>query len=148
MKVPGLDGSGKMGKSEGEGNAIFLADPPETIRKKIMRAVTDSGPVTPGQEMPESIANLFSLMSLVSSEETINFFKEKYSDCSIRYGDFKKQLAEDMVQFISPITEEINRIASDEHLINKVMDQGAEKARHSASKSIREARQIIGFRNN
>lgn len=147
VKVPGLDGSGKMGKSEGEGNAIFLADPPEVIRKKIMRAVTDSGPVTPGQEMPESISNLFSLMKLVSSSETVDYFKSKYDDCSIRYGDFKKQLAEDMVSYVNPITEEINRISSDDKLINKVMNEGAEKAHQSASKTIREARQIIGFRN-
>jgi tryptophanyl-tRNA synthetase len=52
-----------------------------------------------------------------------------------------------MVSYISPITEEINRISADDHLINKVMDEGAEKARQSASKTIREARQIIGFRN-
>ena len=52
VKIPGLDGSGKMGKSEGEGNAIFLADSPEIIRKKVMRAVTDSGPEKENQEKP------------------------------------------------------------------------------------------------
>jgi tryptophanyl-tRNA synthetase len=53
VKVPGLDGSGKMGKSEGEGNAIFLSDDPKTIRNKVMRAVTDSGPTEPNQVKPE-----------------------------------------------------------------------------------------------
>lgn len=146
VKVPGLDGTGKMGKSEGEGNAIFLADPPEVIRKKVMRAVTDSGPVTPEQQMPEPVANLFSLMELVSTSDTISFFKSKYDDCSIRYGDLKKQLAEDMVQFIGPISEEIRRISSDDALITKVMDRGAEKARFSAGATISEVRSIIGFR--
>jgi len=146
VKVPGLDGSGKMGKSEGEGNAIFLADPPEVIRKKVMRAVTDSGPVTPGQEMPEPVANLFALMGLVSTPDTIDFFKSKYEDCTIRYGDMKKQLAEDMVQFIAPIHAEIQRISSDDALITKVMDRGAEKAHASADATIAEVRSIIGFR--
>lgn len=146
VKVPGLDGSGKMGKSEGEGNAIFLADAPEIIRKKVMRAVTDSGPVNPGQDMPEPVANLFSLMKLVSSNDTVEFFESKYQDCSIRYGDMKKQLAEDMVAFIAPINEEIRRIASDDSLISKVMDQGAEKAHASAYTTISEVRNVIGFR--
>ena len=49
VKVPGLDGKGKMGKSEGEMNAIYLTDPDEVIRKKVMKAVTDSGPTEPNQ---------------------------------------------------------------------------------------------------
>ena len=63
VKIPGLNGSGKMGKSEGEGNAIFLADEPEAIRKKVMKAVTDSGPIQPNQVKPEAIQNIFQLMN-------------------------------------------------------------------------------------
>ena len=74
VKIPGLDGSGKMGKSEGEGNAIFLVDSPEIIRKKVMRAVTDSGPEKENQEKPEIIQNLFTLMRVVSSDETVKSF--------------------------------------------------------------------------
>ncbi len=54
VKIPGLDGSGKMGKSEGEGNAIFLADDPKVIRKKVMRAVTDAGPTEKNSAKPRS----------------------------------------------------------------------------------------------
>jgi Tryptophanyl-tRNA synthetase len=61
VKIPGLDGSGKMGKSEGEGNAIFLNDDPKTLRKKVMRAVTDSGPTENNQKKPEAIQNLFTI---------------------------------------------------------------------------------------
>jgi tryptophanyl-tRNA synthetase len=146
VKVPGLDGSGKMGKSEGDGNAIFLADPAEVIRKKVMKAVTDSGPTEPNQTKPESIANLFTLMSLVSDESTLLNFEEKYNNCTIRYGDFKKQLAEDMVRFTAPFFEKIQNYVNDDALLNKVMDQGAEKARASASETVREVRKIIGFR--
>jgi len=60
IKVPGLDGSGKMGKSEG--NAIYLIDDAATIRKKVMKAVTDSGPTQPNSEKPEAIANLFTML--------------------------------------------------------------------------------------
>src|ERR1051325_2557938 len=90
VKIPGLDGSGKMGKSEGEGNAIFLADEPEVIRKKVMRAVTDSGPTQPNQPKPEAIQNLFTLMNVVSKPDTIKFFEEAYNNCTVRYGDMKK----------------------------------------------------------
>lgn len=146
IKVPGLDGSGKMGKSEGEGNAIFLADSPEVIRKKVMRAVTDSGPTVPNQEKPESVSNLFTLMKLVSSEDTIAHFENKYNDCTIRYGDFKKQLAEDIIQFIAPVHDKINAILHNDALLNRVIDEGKQKASESANKTIREVREIIGFR--
>jgi tryptophanyl-tRNA synthetase len=146
VKIPGLNGSGKMGKSEGEGNAIFLADEPEAIRKKVMKAVTDSGPTEPNQEKPEVIQNIFQLMKVVSNEETYNFFDEKYNTCQIRYGDMKKQLAEDMVAFTAPFRERIKELLSDEAYISKVAATGREKARESAAKTIREVREIIGFK--
>jgi tryptophanyl-tRNA synthetase len=145
VKVPGLDGSGKMGKSEGEGNAIFLADSPEVIRKKVMRAVTDSGPTEPGQTKPESISNLFQLMNLVSSADTIAFFEARWNACDIRYGDMKKQLAEDMILFTNPLRERITEIEKDDDLLNRVIRQGAEKARESASKTLHEVRTVIGL---
>lgn len=146
VKVPGLDGSGKMGKSEGEGNAVFLIDEPEVIRKKVMRAVTDSGPTQMNQPKPEMIQNLFTLMSLVSSPETIKHFEDRYNNCTIRYGDLKKQLAEDMIQFASPIRERVKQFYSDTDYLHKVLSQGEEKARVSAGKTIREVREIIGIR--
>jgi tryptophanyl-tRNA synthetase len=146
VKVPGLDGTGKMGKSEAEGNAIFLKDEAAVIRKKVMRAVTDSGPTTPNSEKPEAIDNLFQLLGLVSSEDTINYFEDAYNNCTIRYGDLKKQLAEDLIQFVQPITEKINEINADENYIRKVVKQGREKAKESALKTIEEVREIIGIR--
>jgi tryptophanyl-tRNA synthetase len=145
VKVPGLDGSGKMGKSEGEGNAIYLSEEPESIRKKIMRAVTDSGPTEPNQAKPEAIENLFTLMSLVSSNDTLTSYQDQYNACNIRYGDMKKQLAEDMISFTAPIRERIKEYHSNELLLKKVMKEGGEKARESASKTLREVREIIGF---
>lgn len=146
VKVPGLDGSGKMGKSEGEGNAIFLVDDEKTIRKKIMKALTDSGPTEPNSTKPDYIENLFTLMKIVSSPDTVDFFDKAYADCSIRYGDMKKQLAEDINAFVAPIRERIAEVYADEALLSKAARLGAEKARESASKTIKEVREIIGFR--
>ncbi len=144
VKVPGLDGSGKMGKSEG--NAIYLIDDEKTIRKKVMKAVTDSGPTEPNSPKPEAIANLFSLMEIVSTKDTYDYFNEKYNNCEIRYGDMKKQLAEDINAFCAPIRERILDIRADEAYLEKIASQGADRARESASKTLQEVRRIIGFR--
>lgn len=146
VKIPGLDGSGKMGKSEGEGNAVFLNDDPKVLRKKVMRAVTDSGPTQMNQEKPEAIQNLFSLLEAVSKPDVVEYFDVQYNNCNIRYGDLKKQLAEDMIIFTEPFREKIAEISADQAYITKVMDMGAEKARISARATVRLAREIIGFR--
>lgn len=144
LKVPGLDGSGKMGKSEG--NAIYLIDDAESIRKKVMKAVTDSGPTQPNSEKPEAIANLFTMLKIVSSPDTYDYFNEKYNHCEIRYGDLKKQLAEDIIAFTTPIRERILAFSADTAYMGKVAREGAEKARESADRTIREVRKIIGFK--
>lgn len=144
LKVPGLDGSGKMGKSEG--NAIYLIDDEKTILKKVMRAVTDAGPTEPNSEKPEPIQNLFTLMEIVSAPEVYQHFDGLYNDCAIRYGDMKKQLAADINAFCAPIRERILDIQGDKELLSRVARIGAEKARESASKTIDEVRHIIGFR--
>ncbi len=146
VKVPGLDGSTKMSKSDNESSCIYLIDSPEVIRKKVMRAVSDSGPTEPNQPKTQAVENLFSLLNIVSSKETISFFEDQYNQCSIRYGDLKKQLAEDMVEFCAPIRERILEIDSNQEFVSKVARIGAEKARESAQKTIREVREIIGFK--
>ena len=127
VKVPGLDGSGKMGKSEG--NAIYLIDDEKTIKKKVMKAVSDAGPTEPNSVKPEPIANLFTMMEIVSEKETYDFFNEKYNNCEIRYGDMKKQLAEDINKFCAPIRERILDMAANTEYLDKVARMGAEKAR-------------------
>jgi tryptophanyl-tRNA synthetase len=147
VKIPGLDGSGKMGKSEGEGNALFLIDNPETIRKKVMRAVTDSGPEKENQEKPEIIQNIFTLMKAVSSFDTVKHFDDLYNSMKIRYGDMKKQLAEDIITFTTPLRERIIEISNDHKFLKAVTAKGQEKARESALNTLTEARKAIGIRN-
>jgi len=144
IKVPGLDGSGKMGKSEG--NAINLYDTEKEIRKKVMRAVTDSGPTEMNSEKPEAIQNLFTLMKIVSQPEVVAGYDEAYNKCEIRYGDMKKQLAEDIVKFTAPIRERIVTILEDEAYLAKVAQMGAEKARESAAATLKEVKEVVGFR--
>ncbi len=146
VKIPGLDGSTKMGKSEGEGNAIFLFDAPEVIRKKVMRAVTDSGPTEPNQPKAQAIENLFNLMKALSAPETLTFFEEQYTGCTIRYGDMKKQLAEDVIRFTTPFREKILELSGNDAYLRKVVNFGKEKAQASAANTLKEVREIIGFK--
>jgi len=144
VKIPGLDGTGKMGKSEG--NGIFLADPPQVIRKKVMSAVTDTGPTEMGQKMSEPVQNLFTIMNVVSDPSTVKYFTDKHAKCEIRYGDLKKQLAEDIIKATDPIRNRINDILADNKYMARVVREGGEKARESASKTVRDVREIIGYR--
>lgn len=144
IKVPGLDGSGKMGKSEG--NCIYLIDDEKTLRKKVMRAVTDEGPKVPNQAVSQPVENLFMLLDLVSGKEVADHYRQAYADCSIRYGDMKKQLAEDMLKVTLPIRERILDIRSNDEYLSKVVKSGAERARAYAADTLKDVREIMGIR--
>ncbi len=144
VKVPGLDGSGKMGKSEG--NGVYLIDDEKTIHKKVMKAVTDSGPTEPNSKMPDSIENIFTLLKIVSTPDTVTHFTEAYNNCSIRYGDLKKQLAADICKHTLPIRERIEEIYNDEAYLHNVAKRGRELARESASATLKEVRAVVGFK--
>lgn len=145
VKVPSLDGTGKMSKSENQLATLYLADDDELIRKKVMKAKTDSGPVANNSPKPDYIENVFLLMRLVSADDVIRKFEADYDNCAIRYGDLKKQLAEDMIQFIAPIRQKVNAILEDEKYLKQVMEQGAEKANRSAAATMQLVRQAIGL---
>lgn len=146
VKIPGLDGSIKMSKSDNENSSIFLADSPEAIRKKVMKAVTDSGPADPGKPRSQGVMNLFDLMSYFSSPDAVKHFEDAYQSGTIRYGDMKKHLAEDIIMFTTPFREKMMALAADEAYLRKVAAMGAEKARASAARTVREVREIIGFK--
>lgn len=145
VKVPSLDGTGKMSKSENQLATLYLADDDEWIRKKVMKAKTDAGPPTPGTPMPDYIENLFLMLDLVSAPSTVAVFREAYDKAQIRYGDLKKQLAEDMVAFIAPIRERAEAIRSDKANLARIMGLGAEKARDSARETMRLVRDAMGL---
>ena len=145
VKVPSLDGAGKMSKSENQYATLYLSDSDELIRKKALKAKTDAGPAAPQSEKPDYIQNLFSLMGLVSDQLVFDKFQSDYDNCSIRYGDMKKQLGEDMVKFIAPIRERTEALLQDEKEMQRIMEKGAEKARKSASETMILVREAIGL---
>jgi tryptophanyl-tRNA synthetase len=145
IKIPSLDGNGKMSKSENENATLYLSDSDEVIRKKVMKAKTDQGPTEPNMAMPDYIENIFDLMKLVSSQEVIEKFTADYNACTVRYGDLKKQLAEDMIDFISPIRTKTIEFQQDISSLQSIMKLGKEKARDSASKVLDEARKKMGI---
>lgn len=146
VKVPSLDGAGKMSKSENQYATLYLADDDELIRKKVMKAKTDGGPTEPNTPKPDYIENLFQLMRLVSKPEVVDHFEASYAACTIRYGDMKKQLAEDMVAFISPIRARVNDLLNQEAYLRQVMTEGAEKARISARETMALVRSSMGLK--
>lgn len=145
VKVPSLDGAGKMSKTENQYATLYLSDNDELIRKKVMKAKTDSGPTEPNSPKPDYIGNVFGLMKLVSSPEVIAKFEGDYNNCTVRYGDMKKQLGEDMVKFITPIREKAESIRNDSTYLKEAMEKGAEKARKSAKATMELVRQAIGL---
>lgn len=145
VKIPSLDGTGKMSKSENENATIYLADTDDLIRKKIMKAKTDQGPSEENSEKPDYIENLFQLMRLVSSPDTVTHFDSLFRQCNIRYGDMKKQLAEDMVQFVAPIRNKAAELQQDTHYLQQLMLMGKDKARQSAANTLAEARKKMGI---
>ena len=145
-RVPSLDGAGKMSKSENQNATLYLADSDDTIRKKISKAKTESGSGQAEAAMPESVANLFQLLRLVSIPEVVQKFEADYEAGTIRYGDMKKELGEAMVAFIAPIREKAEAIRHDEPYLRRVMEQGAAKARASAQATLQVAREAIGLK--
>lgn len=146
VKVPSLDGAGKMSKSENQLATLYLSDPDDLIRKKVMKAKTDAGPTAPNTPMPDYIQNIFLLMKLVSAADVIQKFQDDYNNATIRYGDMKKQLAEDMVRFIAPVREKAESIRTNETYLKDVMEKGAAKARASAQETMLLVRDAMGLR--
>jgi tryptophanyl-tRNA synthetase len=152
VKILGLDGEGKMSKSENQLSTLYLADDDDTIRKKIAKAKTDQGPATENATKPDYIENLFTLMKLVSTPDTVAKFNADYNNSSegksiIRYGDLKKQLAEDMIGFIRPIREKATDLQANPELLKKIIRLGAEKARASASDTLQLVKNAVGTNN-
>ncbi|MGL5914589.1 MAG: tryptophan--tRNA ligase [Bacteroidales bacterium] len=142
IKIPGLDGSGKMGKSQG--NGIFLMDDEASIRKKVRKAVTDTGEKS--SEMSEAVKNLFTLMQVVSTKEVVDNFYADHKAGKIRYGDMKNQIADDICKTTLPIREKIISISEDKDYLTKVRKNGAEKARTSANNTLTLMKKSMGFK--
>jgi len=145
VNIPSLSGKGKMSKSDDKSTAIYLIDTDSEIEKKIKRAVTDTGPKEPNSKLTEEMQNLFDIMRLFSEESVVNEYLNAYADCSIRYGDMKKQIAEDAIRAIGPIRENILKYMADKELLQEIAYAGAERANESAKATLEEVRDIMGL---
>lgn len=148
VKILSLDGNGKMSKSENQMATLYLADDDETIKKKILKAKTDSGPTEPNAVKPDYIQNLFTLMQHTSNVDVLKKFEDDFNNsssgnCIIRYGDMKKQLAVDMINFIKPIREKAADLQKNTDLLNKIIKQGADKARQNAANTLEQVRKAV-----
>jgi tryptophanyl-tRNA synthetase len=134
-----------MSKSQNQYATIYLSDDDELIRKKIKKAKTDVLPEIPGTPKSEVISNLFKLLELVSTPDVVKKFDDDYNNLTIRYGDMKEQLADDMIRFISPIREKAKAINEDEDYLKQIMTRGAAKARESAQSTMELVKRAMGL---
>ncbi|MCQ2856375.1 tryptophan--tRNA ligase [Helicobacter pylori] len=141
-RVMGLDDPKvKMSKShKGANHAIFLLDEPDIIVKKIKKAATDSIGVIAFDEKREGVFNLLNIYMLLSNESPENI-EERFKNKG--YGDFKKELAEVMIQALKPIQERYKEISDDE--VKAVLNCGAEKARPLARATYQKAKELMGL---
>ena len=138
--VPGLDGR-KMSKSYD--NTIQLFEEPGGLKKKIMRIVMDSTPL----EAPKPIENnsVLALYKLVASPADYQTMVDDHLRGGIGYGDFKKRLLEAMLAHFAPFRERRAEIVADPAYVNRVLAEGAEKARAIARKTLDRVRAAVGL---
>ncbi|WRG48131.1 tryptophan--tRNA ligase [Helicobacter pylori] len=141
-RVMGLDDPKvKMSKShQGANHAIFLLDEPDIIVKKIKKAATDSAGVIAFDEKREGVFNLLNIYMLLSNESPEKI-EERFKNKG--YGDFKKELAEVVIQSLKPIQERYREISDDE--VKAVLNCGAEKARPLARATYQKAKELMGL---
>lgn len=141
-RIMGLDDpTKKMSKSAGsEYNYIAITDDAETVRKKIKKAVTDSGSEIEYKEEKPALHNLINIYSVFSGkkpEEIVEMYKGK------GYADFKSGLAEEVIGGLKPIQERMKSLSDDEVL--NILRKGAEKVRPIAKAKLSEVKKKVGF---
>lgn len=133
----------KMSKSADNPNGfILIMDPPEVIRKKISRAVTDSiGEVKYSDEQP-GVKNLMTILSTITSQ-SMEDIEKKYEGQG--YAQFKKDVAEAIISELEPIQKKVKEILEDKTYLEAIYKRGAEKASYVATKTLRKMQKKIGF---
>ena len=137
------DPTKKMSKSDDNPNSyILIMDPPEVIRKKISRAVTDSiGVINYTDEQP-GVKNLLDILISIkgySKDEVVELYKDK------GYADLKKDVADAVVEELAPIQERVNNLLKDKKALEEIYKLGAEKANYAAIKNLRKMQKKIGL---
>jgi len=138
--VPGIDGQ-KMSKSYG--NAIEIFEPEDSVRKKIMRIVTDSTPIEEPKD-PDK-CNVFALLKLVAPPEELGEWENRYSSGGIGYAEAKKRLAELMIDYFKPFRQKRVELEKNIDYVKEVLAKGAERAKAVAAGTLAEARKAVGL---
>jgi tryptophanyl-tRNA synthetase len=133
----------KMSKSSDNPNSyILLMDPPEVIKKKISRAVTDSlGIVKYSDEQP-GVKNLMTILNTLTGE-TFEDIEKKYEGQG--YAKFKEDVGIAIVNELEPIQNKVKKLLEDKEYLEKIYKAGAEKASYVANKTLRKMQKKIGF---
>ncbi len=142
--VPSLAGEGKMSKSV-EGSYINLTDTLGDIKKRLAAAPTDSGTV--GGEVPKTggVANLFAMLKLFGSDDAYKTYTQDYEGKRIRYGDMKAYLAQAIFAELEPMQEKRSELEKNTKYVDRVIKEGAEKARAVAAETIKDVKEKMGL---
>jgi len=138
--VPGTDGQ-KMSKSYG--NTIEIFESQESVRKKVMRIVTDSTPVEEPKD-PDK-CSVFALLKLVASADELAEWEDKYRSGGMGYSEAKKRLGELLIDYFKPFRQKRTELESNIDYVKKVLADGAERAKAVAAKTLAEARKAVGL---
>jgi len=146
VRVPGLDGSGKMGKSESGGNAIWLDDPPEAVLSKLRPAVTDTARVRRTDPGNPEHCNVFALHRLVSPGEDIAWAQTGCTTAGIGCLECKMRLGEHVNTLLAPIQEKRREIdARGDAYIDEILESGGERARACIAPTVAEVKRLVGY---
>ena len=133
----------KMSKSEENANGyILIMDPPEVIRKKINRAVTDSLGIVKYNDEQEGVKNLMTILMTITGM-TAEEIEAKYE--GLGYAQFKKDVAEAIVSELEPIQNKVKEYTTNKAFLEEIYKKGAEKANYVANKTLRKMQKKIGF---
>ena len=140
-RIKGLDGNEKMGKSLG--NAIFLVDDPDTIKKKVMGAVTDPEKIKKDDPANPDICMVYYYHKLVNTEDNINNICSECKKGSRGCVQCKKELIEAMNNFLKPIQEKRKYYEDNPDEVQKILDKGTSDAREKAIDVMKEVRHAM-----
>lgn len=138
------DPNRKMSKSMGEKNCLLINDPEDVITKKIMSAVTDTGP-TKSIHMSPGVDNLFTMLELLADEKTAKKFNVDYHNGVLKYSELKSTLADIINEHLEPIRERRKKYENDKKLILKILEDGRKKAQKIAEANMVEIKKLTGL---
>jgi len=138
------DPNRKMSKSMGEKNCLLLNDPPEIITKKIMSAVTDTGPQK-SIHMSPGVDNLFTILELLADEKTAKKFNVDYHNGVLKYSELKSTLADIVIEHLKPIQEKRKKLEADKKAVLKILEDGRKKAQVIAETNMKEIKKLTGL---